>query len=97
MIAQPGDVIKVTVFKWAPHENNWADPPIWGIVETLKVDGTLDEVTWVCGGNADFVAERVEIYDSNLIIANWDGWEIVPADQWPDEVCVTLAKRGLMK
>ena len=87
-----GDIIEITVFRWHPSEDNRADPPIYGLVTSFDGNGG-PEATWVCGGDEEFAQDRER--SKKLVIAEWDKWTVVPMDQWPDEVCIALAKRAL--
>jgi hypothetical protein len=86
---QEGDILRVTQWSAGDDEKNWLDDVSWCVVTYVETAGYLI-VDWLIGGPVLDELWRSEV------IASGDKFQVVPEKDWPDEVCVALAKRALI-
>jgi len=100
-----GDRIVVKVTRYIAHTNAVVpqitpESPVWlsGYYQPEAFDYNIEGEKFICGP---------EIPKKTMVDLEWDGdyglmasvgdkWKIIPENQWPDEVCVALAKRALL-
>lgn len=91
-VLKEGDLIKVTSL-WSGSDKEMSDnyldgeAPTFGFVETAIGDDGKN------GAHVDWVFEQYDVGVSPSI----DEYEVVPEDEWPDEVHVAIAKRALLR
>lgn len=92
-MTQVGDVLKFTRFRWAVSEPNLAEEPFHAIVTELNTAGRYGP-----SGHVAIVGRVPKSFLINEAIAfnsDDDRWTVIEPENWPDDVCVAMAKRKL--
>ncbi len=85
-----GQVVRVTEWRTGRMEPNVLGAPCWGVVTVTEQIRPSFYVEWVHGDPP--------LYGNNVgtEIADFDEYDVMPPDKWPDEVCTAMAKRALL-
>ena len=99
-----GDIVRFTRFHPdGNYEWNAASTPLWGEVVASNASHDFNVIMFYAVGNKNDPRDGDNfemMHEDGFPISCWvnghDEWEIVPEDEWPDEICVALAKWRLL-
>lgn len=89
-----GDVLRFTHFQWDTNSGNLAGQPFFGVVVRCWPVNSEGEMVPLPPHSAAVEGEHRHAHPWSYNDVD-DTYEIVPPDEWPDEVCVAMALRGL--